>query len=527
VAIGAPSSVGSASENSGTIGSPISVTVTITAGESGIAFVHFGAVGGAVTGITDSAGNVWTKLGEVTNNGGAQYHSEVWVTPASGALATSSISVAWSGSPEVVSVEAASYPGILAWGNVATNRSGSPSANPTVNLTLQDANNWAICGAEAWDTVNFTYGGTNTFRVRKSDTGASDIIAELFDNTQAGAGSITCTATHGSNEWTIIAVEARSVAGSGPLVGVRGTRGLPRIGPRDRRGFLKARVWSYDISTAVPIVVSDAAPAISTWVVPTVVPSLGGISATPATATATWAVPTVTPTLGNVNAASAPAIATWTVPTVAPTEGGISAAPAPAVSTWVVPSITPALGNISPTIAAAVSTWNVPTVTPGGSGPQTGNPVPAVSSWVVPTVTPQLGGISATITAAVSTWTVNAVTPAIGGLTVSVAAAVRTWAVPSVAPSVGPVTVSLAPAVRTWNVPAIAPGIGPIIAATSPAVSTWVVPFILLVPPAPIVLPAVAWFTPDAHGTLFRPDGHSATFESDQRGATFTPDSES
>lgn len=215
MAISAPSALGNNGSGS-TPSSPIVVTIAMSAGESGVAVISFTDNTGAVTGITGAG--TWTKKTEITNNGLSAYHTEIWATDAGGASSAASISVAWSGSPTGVVIDAACYPGVIAWGNTATARSGSASQNPTVNLTLQDANNWAICGAGAWDTTSFTYGGSNTFRVRQTAAGASDAILELFDNTQAGTGSITCQALHGSNEWTIVALEARSVGATSRIV---------------------------------------------------------------------------------------------------------------------------------------------------------------------------------------------------------------------------------------------------------------------------------------------------------------------
>lgn len=213
---------GSAVEVSGTpIATPISVTVAITANHTAIAVVHFGASGGAVTSLTN--GGTWTKICEITNNGLAAYHSELWATGVGASATASSVSVAWSGSPEAISVEIADYSGIAALGNNATNRSGSASANPNVALTLQDANNFIIAGGGAWDTTAFTVSGGNTIRKQQSGSGSSDIIGALLDNTQAGTGSITATLLHASNEWTMVAVEARSTTGGGapPFIGAR------------------------------------------------------------------------------------------------------------------------------------------------------------------------------------------------------------------------------------------------------------------------------------------------------------------
>jgi hypothetical protein len=204
-----------AGSNVETVGtaSPMSVTVTITAGHTAFAVIHFGASGGAVTSIT--GGGTWTKICEITNNGIAGYRSELWATGVGAAASAASVSIAWSGAPEAVAAMVSDYSGVLALGNNATNRSGAASANPNVSLTLQDANNYIIAGGEAWDTTAFTVSGSNTIRAQQSGSGASDIIGAALDNTQAGTGSITATLLHASNEWTMVAVEARSVAPGG------------------------------------------------------------------------------------------------------------------------------------------------------------------------------------------------------------------------------------------------------------------------------------------------------------------------
>lgn len=72
---------------------------------------------------------------------------------------------------------------------------------------------------------------------------------------QASKAAIAATWTLTSGVWGAIAASYKPTAIA--PVGFGGTRGPPGQGPRDRRGFLKARVWDYTLMAAGPQTYSD------------------------------------------------------------------------------------------------------------------------------------------------------------------------------------------------------------------------------------------------------------------------------
>lgn len=277
----------------------------------------------------------------------------------------------------------------------------------------------------------------------------------------AGATDITATATgpvlatDPIDGYMVAFIALPSAVG--PVVGFGGTRRRPgRRGPYDRRGFLKARVWEYSMTPALPQAAAPA-PAISTWVTLAAAVTLGAVSITPAPAISTWVVPSPGVTLGAVAVTPSPAIWSWVVPAPAITLGAVSVSPSPATASWVVPAPAMTLGAIGVAPAVAVRTWSVPA--PAITLAVTVAPAPAVSTWVVPAPSASVG-LPANPAPAVCTWVVPGPSVTVGAIGVTPAPAVRGWVTPSPAISVGAVALAPSAAASAWVVRAPAVTLG-------------------------------------------------------------------
>jgi hypothetical protein len=206
--------VGKAQQGASAPASPIVVTVTINAGETGIAVICFAATTpGAVTSITN--GGTW-KLRKAFTNGNAR--TEIWATQPNQALAATTVSIAFSGTNDGVEAIVAAYTGVMAFGNAGT-ASGS-AANPSIALATQDPNNFIVAGFGISSTAVTVAPTAGTGNLRAADAisaaGVHDGASALNDNTSATAGSVTNTVTYsvGSSVWAAVALELRSVAGA-------------------------------------------------------------------------------------------------------------------------------------------------------------------------------------------------------------------------------------------------------------------------------------------------------------------------
>lgn len=138
---------------------------------------------------------------------------ELWSTAFNGGKVNASfITVTFSGATEA-SIRIIECTGALALGISA--KTLNTTANPSIALVTQDANNYVIA---AFGLVGATVptGLTGTLRGSNPSAGANPVVASQNDNTAAGAGSVTNAITRAATTWAAIAVELRTVAGAAP-----------------------------------------------------------------------------------------------------------------------------------------------------------------------------------------------------------------------------------------------------------------------------------------------------------------------
>lgn len=194
---------------SGSGATPRVVTIATLAGDTIFVHATFNASAAAVTGVTDTGGSVYTKVGEVTQGA---LKIETWRTGVGAALASSSVSVAFSGAPTDMGVQIECYTGVVSIGNYFTAQGATGAA--TITAAIQDANGYLVAGIGGLNgTTLFT---TSAGTQRSNDGGAVNIIQDLVDATSASPGNVSCsTSAPTTTPWAIGALELRPVAGSG------------------------------------------------------------------------------------------------------------------------------------------------------------------------------------------------------------------------------------------------------------------------------------------------------------------------
>jgi len=185
------------------------VTVTITSGRMVVVKCFSKVTGQTVSSVVDSGGSSYSKLAGPIDDGTQVV--EVWGTPVTGSVASSSVTVTWTAGTGRKGVAVEEYSGVVAIGNVATN-SGT-GTNPTISLTTQDANNYVVAGLNGDYAAPIT---ASVGTVRLTIDAGTNLSAVLMDNTAASPGSVTCTGTQAvSATWAAAAVELRSVMSAG------------------------------------------------------------------------------------------------------------------------------------------------------------------------------------------------------------------------------------------------------------------------------------------------------------------------
>jgi hypothetical protein len=190
---------------------PLTPAKTINAGETVIVTVVMTPNTCAVSGIT--GGGAYTLKSSVTQGA---CKVEQWVTSApGGATAASSLSIAISGAPTRAGCIVETATGVVAYGNTNTNQ--GTTANPSIDVNTQDANNYVVAGygwieapTLATTGLTGTLSGTDDDGVGLSDAGSN--------NTRATSGLLTNAVTHGTSSspnWGVCAIELRSTAGGG------------------------------------------------------------------------------------------------------------------------------------------------------------------------------------------------------------------------------------------------------------------------------------------------------------------------
>lgn len=229
---------------SGTGASPLAAALTLNAGETGIVLATLNPTTLAVTGVSDNAAggsSTYSSPPGGALNQGTSIRGECWRTGAGTGKASTSTSMAFSGTNTDSGLIAAAYTGVLAIGNFSI--TSGTGANPSITLATQDANNWVVFGFALLNGGAIT-AGTGNLRQTDADLSIQDA---LVDNTSVGAGNVTGSITLAAGPWVGWALELRTVAG-GVAVGSYGTRMTPgQRGPFDQRGFLKAAQWDYTV----------------------------------------------------------------------------------------------------------------------------------------------------------------------------------------------------------------------------------------------------------------------------------------
>jgi len=197
---------GAFSTASTTAGTSKTISYTPAAGNTLIVF-GFG-VGVAISNVTDTAGNVYTRQNtDVTNS----VTASIWATAPGKALthASNVITVTFASSTRntVVVVE---YSGVNAFGTAASN-TGS-STTPTISITTHDNNNLIIAGMTRQGTSTWT-ANVGTLRENQAGPGSTTPGGGVVEHASATPASTTDTATiSSSGSWAVQGIELRSIA---------------------------------------------------------------------------------------------------------------------------------------------------------------------------------------------------------------------------------------------------------------------------------------------------------------------------
>jgi hypothetical protein len=144
---------------------------------------------------------------------------EQWSTAFNGGKVNASfVQVLLSGTSEA-SARVEECSGVLAIGTTAT--ANNTTANPTISLTTQDANNYVIAGfGLVGATVPTSL--TGTLRGTTASAGSNPVVSASTDNTAASASSVTNAITRAAAVWAAAAIELRSVSPSGAVAPLAG-----------------------------------------------------------------------------------------------------------------------------------------------------------------------------------------------------------------------------------------------------------------------------------------------------------------
>lgn len=188
-------------------GSCIVVTVFLQDNTKTVTSFNDDSTGGPMTFLQRSALNV---------TGG---RLEQWSTAFNGGkVGASFITVNFSGTTEAAArVEECS--GVLALGTTAT--ANNTTANPSIALTTQDANNYVLAGFGLVGATTPT-ALTGTLRGSNASAGTNPVVASSTDNTAASASSVTNAVTRAAATWAAAAIELRSVSAGGAIPAIAG-----------------------------------------------------------------------------------------------------------------------------------------------------------------------------------------------------------------------------------------------------------------------------------------------------------------
>ncbi len=186
------------------------VTVSLTAGDTAVVVISGYSTGTlAVSTITDTASNAYSPQKTITNGAAAVF---IWSTAAGAVKTTGSVTVTVTVSTATIGfIGVTDYAGVAALGATATNTGAT--ANPTISLTTQEANNWVVAGFSAVPTSSLAMtAGTGTLRLAGVGACCGVFLSgALVDNTAATPSSVTDSVTLGAFTWAAAALELRSV----------------------------------------------------------------------------------------------------------------------------------------------------------------------------------------------------------------------------------------------------------------------------------------------------------------------------
>ncbi|HWE51900.1 MAG TPA: fibronectin type III domain-containing protein [Bryobacteraceae bacterium] len=199
--------VGGAANNTGGSSAPANLTISYssTGGNTLVAVCALGSTASSISSIVD-AGSVWS-LQAAANNGTA-VRSEIWSTPAGGAVASRSFTISFAaGSPASCAIE--EYAGVIGIGTTAANH--ATSGTISVGLSTDEANDYVVAGlgANSYNNYNPTGGTLRQRGGLTSNPGGNYVEMALCDNTAAAAGTVSCSSVSGPAAWAAIALELR------------------------------------------------------------------------------------------------------------------------------------------------------------------------------------------------------------------------------------------------------------------------------------------------------------------------------
>jgi hypothetical protein len=148
-----------------------------------------------------------------TTSNGSSESVAVWIGQNCPSISSVTVTLS-AGSVWVTTVN--EYSGVVAIGQV-TSATGS-SANPSVSITLQDANDWVVMESASIGSDGVPTANTGNLRsANLTGSTSSDVAAGACDNT-ASSGSVTCADSITSSAWAAIGIELRTANPADPLL---------------------------------------------------------------------------------------------------------------------------------------------------------------------------------------------------------------------------------------------------------------------------------------------------------------------
>jgi hypothetical protein len=194
----------------------VTVTATLTgsstAGSTWLVGITCRNATTTITSITDNSSGgpmTYSQIGTYVN-GVTNIRTSLWATAAgAGKVSATTITATTSVAERDTVILATEWFGVAAIGT--NGNDNNTTADPTIALTTQDANNFVVAmfGARG---VTLPTSKTGTLDVVLASEGTSQVSGGMVSNTAASASSVTCAETLAAATWTALAVELRSVA---------------------------------------------------------------------------------------------------------------------------------------------------------------------------------------------------------------------------------------------------------------------------------------------------------------------------